>query len=165
MGRPTRYTPQLAEQICRRLAMGESLRSICREEGMPGASTVIEWVYDNREGFADSYARARKMQAELLGDELMEIADDGKNDWMERERQDGSVDRIVDMEAISRSRLRVDTRKWYLSKVLAKVYGDRQKVELTGKDGETLKIEVSDRERAKALAMILSRGAKKDDDA
>jgi hypothetical protein len=51
------YTPELAHEICRRLAEGETLKVICREKGMPSASTVRRWVLDDVEGFADLYAR------------------------------------------------------------------------------------------------------------
>jgi hypothetical protein len=67
-------------------------------------------------------------------DELNEIADDGSNDYMEKERQDGSSFTVVDSEHIQRSRLRVDTRKWYLSKVLPKKFGDKVDVTTNGKD-------------------------------
>ncbi len=68
-------------------------------------------------------------------DEALEIADDGSNDWMKRQGEDGEVHVIYDHEHIQRSRLRVDTRKWLLSKVLPKVYGD--KPQHTG-DGGTM---------------------------
>ena len=79
------------------------------------------------------YARAKELQAEYLLGESVEIADDGTNDWMERQRQDGSV--AVDHEHIQRSKLRVDTRKWAMSKMAPKKYGERVAMEHSGPDG------------------------------
>jgi transposase-like protein len=68
-----------------------------------------------------------------LADELLEIADNGTNDWMKRFAKDGEdLGWAVNGEHIARSRLRVDTRKWLLSKCLPKVFGDRITTEHTG---------------------------------
>jgi Bacteriophage Sf6, terminase small subunit-like len=75
-GRPTKYTSQLAEAICARLAEGESLRQICRDEDMPVQSTVYLWLLDaDHRDFSENYAQARNIQAEVLFDEALEIAD------------------------------------------------------------------------------------------
>jgi hypothetical protein len=132
MGRPTDYTAEIAAAICARLAAGESLRAICRDEVMPGDATVRGWVLDDREGFAAQYTRAREMQAHTLADEVLEIGDDARNDWMVRNGA-GAVGYELNGEHVQRSRLRSDNRKWYLSKVLPKVYGD--KLQHTG-DGD-----------------------------
>ncbi len=132
-GRPTKYTPELADRICERIAGGESLRAICRDETMPADSTVRGWDTDDREGFSAPYARAREAGCEAVADEILEIADDSTNDFMERRRGDGSIEMVFDSEHVQRSRLRIDTRKWLLSKMLPKKYGDR--LELSGKDG------------------------------
>lgn len=113
-GRPTIYNDKLASEICARIAAGESMRSICRDPQMPAMSSVMLWLIDgNHKRFSDQYAISRKIQAEALADEIFDIADDGSNDWMEK-----SGNASVNGEHINRSRLRVDTRKWYLSKVL-----------------------------------------------
>jgi hypothetical protein len=68
-----------------------------------------------------------------LADELLEIADDGTNDWMKRFGKDGEdLGWALNGEHIARSRLRVDTRKWLLSKCLPKVFGDRIATEHSG---------------------------------
>jgi hypothetical protein len=119
-GRPSIYSQAIADEICDRLAAGESLRAICRDDCMPDEKAVRVWALENREGFYPHYARAREIQAERMAEELLEIADDGLNDFKEIDGR-----QVVDQENINRSRLRVDTRKWILSKVLPKVYGDR----------------------------------------
>lgn len=129
-GRPCTYDAGIVEQILKRLASGETLRGICRDEGMPPESTVREWALDDREGFAARYARARHLGAYAMADELLEIADDGRNDWIER---DGG--KALDGEHVQRSRLRADTRKWLLSKQLPQEFGD--KLDVTSKGEKT----------------------------
>ena len=138
-GRPSTYSQQIADEVCRRLAGGESLRAICRDEGIPDESTVRLWALDDREGFAAQYARAREVQFLAIADELLEIADDGRNDWMQRTGNDGGWD--LNGEHIQRSRVRIDTRKWMLSKMLPKVYGDKTEVAVTGANGGPLQSE------------------------
>jgi hypothetical protein len=111
-----------------RLAKGETLRAICRDEGMPPESTVREWALDDRDGFAARYARARQLGAYAMADELLEITDDGRNDWIEREGRDGKSEFFLNAEHVQRSRLRADTRKWLLSKVLPREFGDKQMI-------------------------------------
>ena len=121
MARPTIYSDELATTICARIASGESVRSICLDDDMPVKSTVMLWLIDGEhQFFSDQYAKARQIQAETLADELFDIADDGTNDWMKRTGKDGEEAYILNGEAVARSRLRVDTRKWFLSKVLPK---------------------------------------------
>src|SRR5689334_9626997 len=103
MGRPSSYTPEIAEQICQRLKEGETLRQICRSEGMPSKTAVLHWLRD-REDFRAQYAHARELQTDHWADEIIDIADDGSNDWIEREKKDGSVVTLVDQENINRSR-------------------------------------------------------------
>lgn len=120
-GRPSLYAEEVAIEICARLAEGEGLRSICRDEGMPAPSTVIGWVLENREGFSERYAKAKEVATHLLAEELVEIADDKSFDTIQS--QDGRD--MPNSEWIARSRLRVDARKWVLSKLMAKKYGDK----------------------------------------
>lgn len=92
---------------------------------MPAKSTVFKWLR-TYQSFADQYARAKEESADALADEMTDIADDGSNDWMERHDKEGkSIGWAENGEAINRSRLRVDTRKWIASKLKPKKYGDR----------------------------------------
>ena len=58
VGRPSAYTPELAEEILLRLSNGEPLAVICRDDHMPCADTVREWGRKDAE-FSLAYARAR----------------------------------------------------------------------------------------------------------
>lgn len=126
MGRPSDYTPEIADLICERIADGESLRSICSEAEMPSKSMVFRWLAAHDE-FRDQYARAREAQADALADEMLDIADDGRNDWMEAKDKDGAVMGWRENgESLRRSQIRLDARKWLASKLKPKKYGDRQ---------------------------------------
>lgn len=140
VGRPTSFNDDVAAVILERLADGESLRTICAAEDMPNRSTVFRWL-SQRTDFRDQYAHAREEQADALFDELLEIADDGSNDWMERKNKDDqSLGWVENGEALRRSALRIEARKWMASKLLPKKYGDRTQMEVSGADGGALQV-------------------------
>ncbi|HEY6019479.1 MAG TPA: terminase small subunit protein [Candidatus Paceibacterota bacterium] len=142
IGRPSSYTPEIADKICERLIEGESLRSICRAEDMPSAAAVCRWL-GQFETFREQYARAREAQADTLADEIMDISDDGRNDWMERANKDGElIAWQVNGEAVQRSRLRVDARKWLASKMAPKKYGEKIQSEVTGANGAPFVVQI-----------------------
>lgn len=126
MGMPTKYNDDVARKICERLADGESLRVICMDDDMPSDRSVRTWALDPNHPFSAQYAAARIIQAYRWADEILEISDDGRNDWMEREQKGGDTALAPNLEHITRSRLRVDSRKWLLSKMLPKEFGDKQ---------------------------------------
>jgi hypothetical protein len=112
---------------------------------MPAISTVLRW----QEGksplalkFRSQYARAREQQAHVLVAEIIEIADDGTNDWMERQVKGGAIILVANDEAVQRSKLRVDARKWAASKLLPKVYGDKITTEVSGPDAGPIGLKV-----------------------
>ena len=121
-GRPRKYTKKFADNICARISEGESLRSICREDGMPSLATVMMWRATDENGFLEQYEKACISRAFIWSEELLDITDNSSNDWMERNDPDNPGYQL-NGESVSRSRLRVDTRKWLLSKVLPK-YAD-----------------------------------------
>lgn len=142
IGRPSLYSEELAERICIELASGRSLTSICAsEDWAPDKVTVLRWLRQHVP-FRTQYTQAREDQAEVMADEMNDIADDGTNDWMERELRDGTTVEVPNHEHINRSRLRVDTRKWIAARLLPKKYGDRVVNEVTGKDGGPIRFEV-----------------------
>lgn len=116
-GRPSDYTPEVATEICRRLALGESLAKMCREDAMPAQSTVYLWLQKHSD-FSENYARARDIQADVLAEETVTIADEASDPV--------------------KARLQVDARKWFASKVAPKKYGDRISQELTGANGQPI---------------------------
>lgn len=127
---------------------------------MPDRSVVHEWIVNNHEGFTSQYTRAKDAGIEALSEELFDIADDGRNDTYTDEQ--GNV--RTDHDVIARSRLRVDTRKWYLSKIAPKKYGDKQVVELTGADNGPVQVEHKADRIAELMALAATRKAKQDED-
>jgi hypothetical protein len=109
--REHRYSRELAEEICRRIAAGETLAEICADPKIPVSSSgVRQWDLDNRDGwFSAEYARARRLQVESWSDELLKIADDPRLEPNDR-------------------RVRLDTRKWLMSKLHPARYGDKVQV-------------------------------------
>lgn len=120
MGRTVKYGPAVREAVLEAIRGGKSLRAISEGDGMPSPALVILWVKEDK-AFAEQYARAKEVQAHVLAEQMLDIADDGTNDYTTTE--DGVE--LVNHDVIARSRLRVDTRKWLLSKMLPKVYGEK----------------------------------------
>lgn len=106
---PEGYGQGIADAICERLADGESLRSICRDELMPSTSTVCKWLANNAQ-FAEQYARARELQADALFDDILDIADKG----------------MKALDAAEDRRIQIDARKWMAGKLKGK-YSDKVK--------------------------------------
>jgi len=103
------------EAVCERVADCETLQSIADSAGV-SKGTLISWLA----GYADQYARAREAQADKLAEDILAIADDGRNDTYQAD--DGET---VNHDVIARSRLRVDARKWLAGKMAPKKYGDK----------------------------------------
>ena len=142
IGRPTIYTQELVDTICAELAEGRSLRSVLLDDGMPSMATVFRWLREeDKKTFQEQYARAKEESADALAEEMLDIADDGTNDWMERQGENAEGWQ-VNGEHIQRSRVRIDTRKWIASKLKPKKYGDR--VALAGVEDAPLAVTIID---------------------
>ena len=102
---------RLSQTALFRLSEGETLTVICKDENM-STTAVRNWVRDDKDGFAEKYALARQLGYEVMADEILDIADEPNSDTQA-------------------NRLRVDTRKWLLSKCLPKIYGNKTSIELT----------------------------------
>jgi len=105
-GRPTLFTEKLAAHICAEIAAGRSIRDICGDTGIPGQTTVFRWLSEN-EDFREQYAHAREAQMDAMAEDILEIADEGNE------------------EDTQRAKLRIDARKWLMSKIAPKKYGDK----------------------------------------
>ncbi len=118
------YSPELADRICEAIVLStKGIDALCEDhDDFPAGRTVRLWLL-TREEFVPKYARAREAQMEQMGAELLEIADDGSNDTYVIDEETGAT--AVNHDVINRSRLRVDTRKWLMSKLAPKKYGDR----------------------------------------
>lgn len=119
MGRPTKYSAELAKDICDKIAAnGNGIKRLCAENpNWPNKDTIFTWL-KNYPDFSDQYARAKQCQIEIFIDEILDIADDTSYDQIVNDQ--GHI--VCNNEFIARSRLRIDTRKWLASKLVPKVY-------------------------------------------
>lgn len=139
IGRPSDYTDDIAAQICERLANGEPLAKMCKDEGMPNPSTVYRWLIAH-ESFREMYARAREDQADTLADEIVQIADTPLLGVKTRTTDDGVETTEGDM--IEHRRLQVEARKWIAAKLKPRKYSERLQNTHEGADGGPLQMEV-----------------------
>ena len=105
-GRPTDYTPELADHICDRIADGESLRKICADQDLPDRRTVLRWL-GKHDDFATKYARAREAQGDHMDDLILEVAAACKP------------------ETAQADRVKIGAYQWRASKLRPKVYGEK----------------------------------------
>ena len=108
--------------VCKRIEEGEAVRNILKDKDMPSTSTFFMWL-DSDDSKSKQYARAKEVYADKMFDDLVLIADSTSNDVYQNEKGEDQVNHDV----IQRDRLRIDTRKWTLSKLNPKKYGDNQK--------------------------------------
>lgn len=107
-----RLTPELSEYICRRVASGEMLKAICAERSMPTFELVNEWFDDpSKNWFHKAYMRATTLRDRAFEDDIVMIADDSSNDYIEKQNtKSGETFRVIDPEALTRSKMRIDAR-------------------------------------------------------
>ncbi len=155
MGKHTVYSVELSDELCNRLADGQSLRTVCLADDMPSKAAVFMWLRLYPE-FAQAYSRAVEARSDALVEEILDIADDGTNDWMEQQEGE-NVGWKMNGEHIQRSRVRIDTRKWIAGKMRPKKYGD--KLDLTGALTLNHASELSDDDLARIAAGGSARAA------
>lgn len=147
VGRPTKYTPELAEKICDLIREGLSEREICSQKGMPDASTLGRWK-DNNQEFCIQSARARKASAEKFNDELLELQANLNNELQTRllngdDFPKGTVEafKVLMQEKARQISWRDDSR-----------YGDRKTVKI---QSDTPDLSTIDMEKLKAARELL----------
>lgn len=136
-----------ADAVLEGIAEGGSLREVCGKPGLPSVTTFMRWLADERnENLRERYARARELQAEYMAEDILSIADEectmvkaDKHGTQDDDGQ-GNTEVVFDSTAVQRNRLRVDTRKWLLSKLAPKKYGDKVLNEHTGANGGAIKV-------------------------
>ena len=134
------FSKQLVDEICDRISKGETLTKICstiKDHNGNRVLTfdVIRWLRSDQKRYKEfqvDYKEARQIQYEIMADQIFDICDDNSKDFVEATDRNGEPYMKFDNEHYQRSRLRVDTRKWFLSKVLPKIYGDKVHVDQSG---------------------------------
>ncbi len=132
----------LFKAIFESIENGNSLRKALIENKL-SSSTFFIWLEED-EIKSKQYARATELRAEALLDEMMDIVDESDRDIIPMELSDGVFVEKVNHEAIQRSRLRYDARKWLISKLNPKKYGDKSEVDVTSKGEKITAISIID---------------------
>lgn len=131
IGRPSKYTPELAEEICQRLSEGEPLRQICRDEHMPAWQKVYEWM-DKDVNLSGAIARAREAGQDAMAEKAyLEM-------YQEPERILSEGGGKIDPGHVQLVKARAEITLKLLAKWNPKRYGDR--VELAGDKNNPLHI-------------------------
>lgn len=120
MARSSEFDQEIADRLCEWLAEGRSLNKFCELDGNPAQTTIRRWRESNPE-FRSQYAQARIDQYYVYADQIIDIADDGLNDTYVDDK--GNI--RTDHDVVHRSKLRVESRKWLLSKRIPHEFGDR----------------------------------------
>lgn len=140
-GALTTYTKAKADEICRRMALGETSEQICKTEGMPTPATLWNWRQAHPD-FLEAYARAREDQMHAWSEQIVTLIDDAEADWTvdtKRSNKDvlsveGDVEGRVVLKYkrlhLERAKAMVEVRKWLMAKIVPAVFGDRQQVDL-----------------------------------
>lgn len=119
IGRPSKYTPELAAEICERLSNGEPLRQICRDSHMPAWTRIYDWM-GRDEALSGAIARARDIGADAIAEEALEILDTPPEYVLTKNGE------AVDSGYVTWQRNRAELRLKLLAKWNPKKYGDRQ---------------------------------------
>lgn len=127
MGRPSIYSEDLINQICIKLSLGQSLRSICSEEGMPSQTLVYQWLY-SKPDFLEKYTRAREEQAETHADEIVDIADEMPDVIVVKDKTGKVIEHKLDGAFLQWQRNRIEARKWNAAKQRPKKYGEKVQI-------------------------------------
>lgn len=155
----TLYKNDVAEKICEQLAEGKSLASICRSDDFPSKAVVFNWIRKFPE-FREMYDRAKMESTDALFEEILDIADNASNDWMER-NDPKNPGWVVNGDHIQRDRIRVDVRKWALSKLKPKKFGDSINAKLSGDAENPIEVkDISKEEFTKKLLFALTKLSK-----
>ena len=130
IGRPTDYTEEKANDICKMLANGMTLLAICQLPDMPEMTTVHRWM-DNFPEFQSNYAHARKLQADAMAEMVITEAFNS---------HDAPI-----------GRLRMDALRWFASKMAPKKYGDKVEIESNTNQNFKISFNVPDRDTRDSL--------------
>lgn len=134
---PMAFNPDIGEEICQRLANGQSLTAICDLPNMPSIPVVYKWIR-LEPSFASDYMRAREEQAHSLFDQCLSIADDTANDLLVNDEGEATANTI----AVTRAKLRIDTRMRMAAKLAPKVFSERTETLGIG-TGSTVNVQVN----------------------
>ncbi len=144
-GRPEVWTgekrQEAIDKILGRVATSrESIPTICKGEDLPNAETFFGWLQRD-EALANKYAHAKESQADVIFEEMMDIADTPQRGVTTKTTANGTD--VTEEDMLGHRRLQIETRKWLLGKLRPKKYGDFTRNEVSGPDGKSLSIQIT----------------------
>ena len=162
IGSTPTVTQQVIDRVCVAISIGQSLRRIlATDPTLPPATTILTAIGKNPAWMAQ-YAHARSRGHDAMAEEIIDIADQPRiGDRTEvRQDKDGNVldRRVTTADMVDRAKLQCDTRRWLLSKMAPKRYGDR--LELAGDGDNPITLAVA---YARPQAPRIAPGADPDD--
>lgn len=131
-----KYSDELANEICQRIAAGELLKDICKDKDVD-ITTVYAWRQSHPE-LDRAYLHARKMQAQLFAEQLLSIKTETQDDVLS-----GDKGPIINSASVQRHKLHSDNVKWFLQVGYPHLYGDGKKQEKIKIDSSTKPTELS----------------------
>ena len=150
------FTDEAFDELCARLMEGRSLADVCSDPDMPSETSVFRWLAKDPDGTLNQrYQQATEIRADRLMEEVLHIADDARNDFVQRADGKGKA---FDVEHVRRSELRVKTRLWIAERLKPRRYGARMVNEHVGKDGGPIQHQnMTDEELDRRLAELEAR--------
>lgn len=138
LGRPTSYTPELAQRILDVIATTDKgLDEICDDyPDFPVPSTIYQWRIRDLD-FSKKYMEAKSNQAQIYAESTLKIAQ------MKVTFTDAEGNEKVDPGHVAWQKLNVNTRQWHASKLAPKVYGDKREIEQLQGENERVKAELA----------------------
>ena len=139
MGRPTTYSPELASYVCKMIATHScGLKKLTKMyDEFPSQSTIYAWIYDHPE-FSGQYFEARKSQAAVLADSMLDITDEIPTFY------DKDDNERIDSGMLGKAKLDYEVLKWHASKMAPKIFGDKQQIETVTHENDQLKAELAE---------------------
>jgi hypothetical protein len=138
------FSLELMTKFCERMCNGEAPTQICKDPTMPSYPTLMRWYTSDDpqyDAFKVMYEESQKIMWFYHADQLIQISDDSSNDYMDRYNKfTDENERVLDPENVQRSRLRVDTRKFLLAKMLPKIFGEKMDISVGGRDGKPITV-------------------------
>jgi len=137
-GRPSKYTPELVQEIFSRLRTGEPLLQICKDEQMPERRVVYGWI-ERDPDLSAQFAHAREAGCDAIAEGLLEISDTLHFGETQVLGDKNSTTTVADM--LGHRKLRIETRLKLLACWNPAKYGT--KVQVGGDPKNPLKVEAS----------------------
>ncbi len=133
-GRPEVYTEALAAEILERIASGESVISICSNEGMPSSRTVINWALFRPE-FKKLYDMAKEIQSHVFAARIQDVAENQMigekvTEYLDKDGEVSST-QVTRHDMLDHRKNLGENYKWLASRMNPKAYGDKVQTENT----------------------------------